>query len=277
MNAPATLPTPRQDGWTPERRAAFLGALAEGHTVEAACGFVGLSVASAYALRRKPAGRAFALGWRASCLLGRERLADILTSRAIDGQVETLTRADGETVTRHRFDNRLATALLTRLDRMAGDGASPGSLGSAGSPAGAATGTPAAGAQADPVHAVAGDFAGFLALVEADAAAADVDAFVDAAIMRGNPQLPQLRAYRKGQEWFADEPKIARDYADEPFWYDADDDQMLTRFAPPPHFDGEEYGSYGDATYARTLTSGEEAFWHSWRSTVAEDEEEAGA
>ncbi|PTD25135.1 hypothetical protein [Sphingomonas fennica] len=116
--APATA-LPRRDGWTPERQRAFLEAVAEGHTVEAACRIVGLSVASAYAFRRRANGAAFALGWQAAALQAREKLADILLSRAIDGQVETVTRANGDVIERHRFDNRLATAMLTRMDRLA--------------------------------------------------------------------------------------------------------------------------------------------------------------
>ncbi|SNS83554.1 hypothetical protein SAMN06295912_11866 [Sphingomonas laterariae] len=125
--APATpAPTPAQGpslerahGWTPQRQRDFLAALAEGHTVEAGCRIVGLSVASAYAFRRRAAGAAFALGWQAACLQAREKLADVLLSRAIDGQVETITRANGDVIERHRYDNRLAQSMLTRLDRLA--------------------------------------------------------------------------------------------------------------------------------------------------------------
>lgn len=109
----------RLDGWTPDRQRDFLMAVSEGHTVEAACRIVGLSVASAYALRRRAGGAAFAIGWQAACLHARERLADVLLARAIDGQTETITRANGDVVERHRHDNRLATAMLSRLDRLA--------------------------------------------------------------------------------------------------------------------------------------------------------------
>ncbi|WP_375395776.1 hypothetical protein [uncultured Sphingomonas sp.] len=109
----------RQDGWTPKRQHTFLTALAEGHTVEQCCRFVGLTVSSAYALRRRAAGAAFALGWQAAALLARDTFADTLAARAIDGQTETITRPDGSEVTRHRYDNRLAMAMLTRLDKLA--------------------------------------------------------------------------------------------------------------------------------------------------------------
>ena len=92
----------RYDGWTPDRQRAFLEAIAEGHTVGSACALVGMAPSSAYALRRRAAGAAFALGWRAATLLAREKVADTLLARAIDGQVETITRPDGETITRHR-------------------------------------------------------------------------------------------------------------------------------------------------------------------------------
>ncbi|MFS0772144.1 hypothetical protein [Sphingomonas sp. 1P08PE] len=109
----------RADGWTCDRQRTFLAALAEGSTVEAAAALVGLSPQSAYGFRQRAHGAAFALGWRAALLLQRDKLVDTLTSRAFDGQVDTFTRADGTEVTRHRHDNRLALALLSRLDRIA--------------------------------------------------------------------------------------------------------------------------------------------------------------
>ncbi|HEX7784302.1 MAG TPA: hypothetical protein VF509_15995, partial [Sphingobium sp.] len=91
----------------------------EGHSVEAACRIVGMTHQSAYNFRRRATGAAFALGWDAALLLARQKLADTLMVRAIEGQTETITRANGDVVERHRYDNRLATAMLTRLDRLA--------------------------------------------------------------------------------------------------------------------------------------------------------------
>lgn len=109
----------RHDGWLPEKQRAFLEAVARGLSVEQACRFVGMSVSSAYAFRNRAAGAAFALGWRAANLRARDVIADTLLARAIDGQVESTTRADGTVVSRHRFDNRLAATMLARLDRQA--------------------------------------------------------------------------------------------------------------------------------------------------------------
>jgi hypothetical protein len=289
--------TQRADGWTPERRAAFLEALAEGHTVEAACASVGLSVASTYALRHREGAEAFALGWRAACLLARDRLADILTSRAIDGQVDTYTRADGTAITRHRHDNRLALSLLARLDRLAeapADAAEPSpapanrarprrgvthrdSLGSAGGFAGPShkAASPAYPAAAFPpapppepqtpeaARLAASAFPALLALVaqDADADAVALRAYVEAQYARSLPQLPQLRRYRKGQEWLADLPHCEQEIGMMEVWQDDADGEMLTLFAPPPGFAGTEYGTYGEPAYARTLTPREAEEW----------------
>ena len=236
MNAPAAIPAPppraqRQDGWTPDRRRTFLATVAEGHTVEAACRHAGLSVASAYALRRRDAG--FATGWSAATLLARQALADILTSRAIDGQVDTYTRADGATVTRHRYDNRLAQAMLARLDRLAEVPAAP-------------TAEPADAASA---RAVAGDFDAFLDLVEQEPEDAAVARFVGDRIV-GTPQLPQLNPG-------ADAVDGEQEDEDDPVWMDDDTGDWHTSLPPPADFRGEEFGDYGDPDYWRALTRAE--------------------
>lgn len=115
---PPRSKTQRHDGWTPERRRIFLETLAECGTVQDACRAAGMSPASAYALRQRKSGALFALGWAAALRHARERLADELLSRAMHGCTETVERGD-EIITRHRFDNRLSMAMLTRLDREA--------------------------------------------------------------------------------------------------------------------------------------------------------------
>jgi hypothetical protein len=56
----------RRDGWTPERQQRFLAALAQLQCVTAAAAAAGMSVRSAYRLRRHPAGLAFKAGWDAA-------------------------------------------------------------------------------------------------------------------------------------------------------------------------------------------------------------------
>jgi hypothetical protein len=109
---------PREDGWTFERQATFLMALAETGLVSAACKVADMSVASAYALRREARGVAFHLGWQAANLLARDRLEDVLLEAAISGVECVTTRAEG--VTRRRtLNGNMSMAMLNRLDRRA--------------------------------------------------------------------------------------------------------------------------------------------------------------
>ena len=75
----------------------------------------GRARAGAYALRNRD--RLFAAGWDAAAAIARDVLADRLAEAALDGVTDTLTRADGVTITRHRFDTRLSIAVLNRLDK----------------------------------------------------------------------------------------------------------------------------------------------------------------
>ena len=296
QSAAAGLPAPadrapRHDGWTPDRQRAFLEAIAEGHTVGSACRIVGMAPSSAYALRRRAAGAAFALGWRAANLLAREKVADTLLARAIDGQVETVTRPDGETVTRHRYDNRLASTMLARLDRFAD------------AEAGEATHQAA--------RLVAAEFDGFLDLIERDCGPARTGVFLAARIAGdADPDLaavlslaradrwlrtgrgaaaevdthdldPDARAGWTAEQWARAEaagmiaftapdgtarhaplsplhpgPDAAAD-EDQPVWWDDIEQRWRTRFPPPDDFFGDEEGDYGDEGYERSLSDTE--------------------
>ena len=109
---------PRADGWTYERQATFLMALAETGLVSAACKIAEMSPASAYSLRREARGAAFHLGWQAAHLLARDRLEDILLEAAISG-VETITTRVEKTTIRQVLNGNLSMAVLNRLDRRA--------------------------------------------------------------------------------------------------------------------------------------------------------------
>jgi hypothetical protein len=109
----------RFDGWTPFRIRGFLYALAAGGSVEVAARAAGMSRRSAYNLRNRAEGLAFRLAWDAAQGLGRRPLSDTLMSRAMHGVVEPIIRNGKIWGERHRFDNRLGMAMLTRLDRHA--------------------------------------------------------------------------------------------------------------------------------------------------------------
>ncbi len=68
-HVPAFHPVPvgaRQDGWTLERQANFIGHLAETRSVLAAARAVSMSRESAYRLRRRPGAVGFAAAWDAA-------------------------------------------------------------------------------------------------------------------------------------------------------------------------------------------------------------------
>ena len=105
--------------WTGPTRREFLELLSAGARINDACAMLDVSRQSAYKLRAREPG--FALAWAAASLNARQAIADTLTERALEGVEEMITRSDGSVVIRRRFDQRLATRMLARLDRMADD------------------------------------------------------------------------------------------------------------------------------------------------------------
>lgn len=294
MNAPTTFPdtttdlalqpTGRSDGWTPDRQRTFLDALAGGLHVEHACRVVGLSPSSAYALRQRSRGAAFALGWDAALLLQRQRIVDDLTARAVQGHVTTITRGDGSTTERHQYDNRLSTYMLTRLDRLAehtDDGKHD---------------------QAHAARLAAGEWDQYLDLVAADAgpmATAQFlrhrdtdDAIASVRLAREDRylrtgtgcakevatddlDLADRANWTAGQWARADAagllvpaprsatahkpplPPVSPVEEDEPVWWCSTAKEYRTSFPPTDDFDGYERGEYGDYEYERELADNE--------------------
>ena len=118
-HGPAEPRADRRDGFTPAAEQLFLRRLAETGVVADACRATGITRQAAYARRNSAAGRPFALAWDAAQLIARGPLGDDALSRARHGVIERIYR-NGELVAeRHRYDNRLTMAVLTRLDRLA--------------------------------------------------------------------------------------------------------------------------------------------------------------
>jgi hypothetical protein len=296
LDSEGMIPSRRQDGWTAARQRDFLCAIAEGATVEKAAAGVGLSWQSAYSLRQRAAGAVFALGWAAALLLQRQKLADELTRRAFDGQTDTLTRADGSEVTRHRHDNRLALALLTRLDRHA-EATTP-ELEAARLAAGewqryldlvAADASPAqaglflaarAPTAADGKAGMADALAPVLSLARADlyvrtrcGTVAEIDASDLDPAQRGEWTAEQwTRAEAAGLLTLGDAHKpqhpqrspaaVAAEEEEEqerePVWFDHARNDWRTSFPPAPGTSCDEEGEPGAPGYSRSLTADEE-------------------
>ncbi len=111
------IPVRRQrqhrNGWTEAKQRRFIEELADTACVETAARAVGMSVSSAYALRRAPGGEAFAAAWLAALQQGAHKLADIAFDRAIHGSDEPVFDKNGNRVGRRmRQNDRLLMFLL---------------------------------------------------------------------------------------------------------------------------------------------------------------------
>ena len=237
----------REDGWTGAAQAVFLRALADCGVVETAAAAAGLSGAGAYAFRRRVDGALFHLGWEGALLLARRRLFDTLLARAIDGQVETLTREDN-VGKRHRHDNRLGCTLLGRLDRHVSDAVE--------------------GEEPMAARMVAQDFERFVTMIEAGAGGMEAALFLEAARARHEARMAAVfgvDAGRNGHPQLKDASDVLADDEEddhceppeaESVWRDTDG-EWVTHVPPPPGFDGRQEGRFGDDDYERDLTEPE--------------------
>ncbi|MCY7281020.1 MAG: hypothetical protein LH610_09040 [Sphingomonas bacterium] len=223
----------RKDGWDSEKMALFCGNLAETGIVTFACRASGMSAQSAYGLRHR--NPLFAKAWEAALSMARERLADELLARSLKGGAEQLLKDGCIVAERHTFDNKLAFAMLRRLDHRA--------------ELGTTFRKPAAWELPLPAPAVKGQWQDLLdALSEerSDDALAlldppKVDSEVD------DPPFSEVDS-----DSLDNEPLVPRRV-----WQVWKTDQWRTDFPPPPEFDGEEKGVWEDKDYSRTLTAQE--------------------
>jgi hypothetical protein len=65
-------PNPNAYHWTPAAQRRFVAVLAQTGSVQRACDAARMTRHSAYRLRRRAAGRAFAIGWRAAVLIAQQ-------------------------------------------------------------------------------------------------------------------------------------------------------------------------------------------------------------
>lgn len=112
-------PKERHDGWSPDRQVTFLEALARTGNVKVAACYAGLSRESAYKLRRRTDGRAFARAWDAAIIHARDIFQDELMDKGLNGWNEAVWHQGEEVGTRERWSAPLFLAALGRLDKMA--------------------------------------------------------------------------------------------------------------------------------------------------------------
>jgi hypothetical protein len=207
--------------FTPELKARFCEVLAEKGIITAACRAVGKHRDTIYEhLRTDPL---FAAACDASRFHARHRLADRLMEDSIEGSVDHFYR-DGVLVGERRYtDNRLAYAMLRRLDKLAEQPRE----------------TAARGRRFDPKLALKAlrtgseeDLAAALAAIESDTS--------------DNPPFDEDFDEEMSDSIFATD----RVSEEEPgVWW--------TNFPPPPGFDGEERGHWSDPDYFRECTAEE--------------------
>ena len=113
---PPFTPVPRQcarhDGWTPERQIAFIEALADTGSVDAACKAVNMSTVGAYHLRRQSGATSFRKAWETALQLGVARVEDVVMDRALNGVEEPLYSYGKLVGTRRRYNDRLLMFIL---------------------------------------------------------------------------------------------------------------------------------------------------------------------
>jgi hypothetical protein len=113
---PAFTPVPRQyqrhDGWTPDRQRAFIEALADLGSVEAAARAVDMSSVGAYQLRRQPGAGEFRAAWEAALQLGIQRIEDVAMDRALNGTEEPVYSYGKLLGTRTKHNDRLLMFML---------------------------------------------------------------------------------------------------------------------------------------------------------------------
>lgn len=106
----------RVDGWTPVKVACFLVQLAETTSVKAACDYVNMTTASAYALRNHPDAAEFRAAWESARSARFEELTDLAFDRVRNGVEKNRWWRDQKVGYDIVFSDRLLIALLNKTD-----------------------------------------------------------------------------------------------------------------------------------------------------------------
>ena len=223
----------RKDGWNGVKMATFCGTLAETGVVTYACRAAGMSAQSAYGLRHR--NPVFAMAWKAALSMARERLADELLARSLKGGAEQLLKDGCIVAERHTFDNKLAFAMLRRLDRQA--------------ELGTTFRTPAAWETPLPAPAVRGQWQDLLDALSEERSA-DAMRLLDPPEVDSEVDDPPVQGV-EGDELDAEELPDPR------IWWDLGRKEYRTNFPPPDGQHCVEHEVFGHRDYHRSLTVGE--------------------
>ena len=248
----ALTPATRHDGWSGEKMAKFCETLAETAVVADACDEVGMHVSGAYALRRR--NPVFAAGWDAALTIARERLADTLLARAMEGNTELIYR-DGEIVGRRDvLDNRLGLAILRRLDRLAETGRATV----------ATRAEPAADQRSAHAPAIVPREVDWQLMVDALRSGHPDDIAGALAVLKSTEVEEVEDPPNRPMEGDSDSLGNLADRC----WFDEVDEAWLTDFPPPEGFDGYEEGEWHEFGYKRACTAEEAALLEADRTAA---------
>jgi hypothetical protein len=114
QTGPEAMPRLRCDGWTLTKQRRFCELLAECGEVETVSRAVGMTRQTAYRLRCRKPGKAFALAWDAAMLIASRVMIDDAVLMTFHGSVEKAVR-QGNTVTKHRRTPAMLFATAERL------------------------------------------------------------------------------------------------------------------------------------------------------------------
>ena len=114
-------PDPNAYHWTPAAQRRFVAVLAQTGSVQRACDAARMTRTAAYRLRRRAAGRAFAIGWHSAVLIAQQELGERLLDLALEPVAYTGTRHPESGRLRWRrcepaLGRGRGLALLKRLD-----------------------------------------------------------------------------------------------------------------------------------------------------------------
>lgn len=109
---PVALDRVQHNGWNERRQRDFITALAATDTVLRAARAVGMTKQSAYTLRNRPGAASFAAAWDVALQMAYDEAFGRAIERAIHGVTSPRFYKGRQVGTRHRFDYRLALAVL---------------------------------------------------------------------------------------------------------------------------------------------------------------------
>jgi hypothetical protein len=102
----------RPDGWNPERQRRFLEELAECGIVHEAATRVGMTRRSAFRLRHRAEGTAFAAAWEQAIRMGMKRIHSVAFERAVRGVPKPIFYHGKQVGEQRIYDHRLLIRLL---------------------------------------------------------------------------------------------------------------------------------------------------------------------